>query len=235
MKFFPPSCVPLKLVHYLIPSLYNELLDRTQLLLVLSQLHGQTTPCDPDSDQSLTSLTMLMSGSTEACRLAWPKPCLLPWPWWSSWPCWLPSPLVFPSPGLAPVMGGIVSLQICLDVIELRWGHSGVIHCDWWPYKKRRHRQHTEEEAMWPWMQNFQGHCPDPGNARSHQKLEDVRRIFPLRLQKGHGPTSTLILDSCLQTARKWIWIVVSHPVHGTWLWESQEMNRAPKAQGPEV
>lgn len=55
MKFFPQSCVPLKLAHYFTPSLYNELLDRTQSLPVLSQLCVQTTPCNPDSDQSLAS------------------------------------------------------------------------------------------------------------------------------------------------------------------------------------
>lgn len=53
MKFFPQSCVLLKLLHYFIPSLHNEHLHRTQLLSVLFQLWEQIIPCNPISGQSL--------------------------------------------------------------------------------------------------------------------------------------------------------------------------------------
>ena len=59
----------------------------------------------------LPPLTMVTSGSTEASWSACPRPCLQPWPWWSSWPCWLHSTLVSPSLGLALVMAWTVSLQ----------------------------------------------------------------------------------------------------------------------------
>ena len=191
-----------------------------------------------------------MSGFTEVSWLACPKPCPRPWLWWPSWPCWLHSPLVLSSLGLAPCMGWIVFFQsssdiltlapvnvplfgkkIFADVTESRWGHTGVILWDCCPYKTQTHT----EEGMWPRRQSFKGPCPDPGNARSHQKLEDTKGSSPWGFRWSMALPAPWFWTPGLQTVREWIYIVVRHPVLGTWWWYTQGRNTAPKTQGPHV